>query len=374
MRPSTFACEFGSPRVERLRVEHATFAENRDHRKQPFRIVAELAIIRSAERFDTAPQLVDRHLRTAAPPRIREQPHQRVDAQLPRREGVCAVRDRGAFGASTDIVVHAPSFGVSGTDPLAPNESAAMKIACSSASFASALRAGTLTHLEWLDACANELEVDGIVFGAGELPRDDAEYLAQLKKLAVDLGLGVAAVDADATLDGEAERWLDIAATLGAPLVMGRAPATRDDPTAWGAFTDCVRHAAGVAKRRNVTLALRNAPGTLCASVADCKRLVKDVDSAWLRYALASDAFGAADDVQTLLAKSVIATHAIADLDAFATAGDVGGAHLVDALARFRGFLILEHAIEGHGDAYHRAVERFTNLREKALVASAHRS
>ncbi len=55
-----------------------------------------------------------------------------------------------------------------------------MKIACSSGAFAGPLAAGSLSQLEWLDACANELEVDGVVFAADHFPRTDAEYLAQL--------------------------------------------------------------------------------------------------------------------------------------------------------------------------------------------------
>ena len=246
-----------------------------------------------------------------------------------------------------------------------------MKIATSSSAFAGSLRAGTLTHLEWLDVCANELEVDGVVVAANDLPRDDLEYLAQFKKLATDLCLTVAALETDAVLQGEAERWLDVARALGAPLVVAHAPVVRDDPNAWGAFADNVREAAGAAKRHNITLALRNAPETLCASVADCKRLAKDVDSAWLRYALASDAFRGTDDAPALLAKTVIATHSISNLATFASLEDNEAQRLIIALARFRGFLILEHDANTSHDAYHRAVERFANVRERALVTNA---
>ena len=79
-----------------------------------------------------------------------------------------------------------------------------MKIAVSSAAFAAAFTAGTTTQLEWLDACANELEVDGVVFALADFPRTDAEYLAQLKKSATDLGLTVAG-----------RRALDVGASTG---------------------------------------------------------------------------------------------------------------------------------------------------------------
>ena len=246
-----------------------------------------------------------------------------------------------------------------------------MKIATSSTAFAGALREGTLTHLEWLDLCANELEADGVVFAAGDLPRDDAEYLAQLKKLAADLCLTVAALEADAVLSSETERWLNVAAALGAPLVIARAPVARDDSAAWSAFVDGVREAAGAAKRRNITLALRNAPQTLCASVADSKRLAKDVDSAWLRYALASADFGSTDDARSLLAKTAIATHRISNLRTFATEADGEAEQLVMTLARFRGFVVLEHDASDVRAHYHDAVERFASVRERALANSA---
>ena len=235
------------------------------------------------------------------------------------------------------------------------------------------LRAGTLTHLEWLDLCANELELDGIVFNAGDLPREDADYLAQLKKLAADLGLSVAAVEAHDAFGDDAQRSLGVALALGAPLLVMRAPAQREDPSAWGEFADAVKTAAGLAKQANVTLALRNAPGTLCTSVADCKRLAKDVDSAWLRYALASDAFGASDDARDLLSKSVIAMHALSQPERFATQDDAEARALIGSLARFRGFIVLEADTgDAPHDAYHRAVERFAALRERALLTSAH--
>jgi len=247
-----------------------------------------------------------------------------------------------------------------------------MKVAASSATFARPIAAGDLTQLEWLDLCANELEVDGVVFDLAQFPRTDGEYLAQVKKQASDLGLTVAAFAADDAFGTDAATRIEAALALGAPLLIGRAPAAGDDPAAWGAFTDAVKLASRAAKAANVTLAARNAPGTLCATPGDLKRLAKDVDSAWLRFAFDAAAFGPADPASTILAKSVIAVHAIADLARFAEPGDVEAAGVIGALARFRGFLVLEtrHAPEPR-DAYHRAAERFAAARANALQGSA---
>lgn len=247
-----------------------------------------------------------------------------------------------------------------------------VKIATSSTSFARAIAAGELSQLEWLDVCANELEVDAAVFDAAHFPRTDDDYLAQLKKLAVDLGLTVAAVAAD-LFGSDGERWLAVALRLGASLVLAYAPPENDDAGAWGAFADIVKARSREAKRSNVTIGLSNAPRTLCTSVADLRRIAKDVDSAWLRFAPDPLAPGAGDDVAAVLAKSVLVRATIADVTTFARDDERVAAALIRELARFRGCVLLEHAQSGGvaRDAYHLALHRFASLRATALAAGA---
>jgi sugar phosphate isomerase/epimerase len=245
-----------------------------------------------------------------------------------------------------------------------------MKIACSSASFARAIADGALTQLEWLDLCANELEVDGVVFDGADFPRPDDDSRAQLKKVAADLGLSVAAYAARDLFLPAGEAALPAAVALGAPLVVATAPAVSDDPAAWGAFAAVARERAGLAKALNVTLAVRNAEGTMCATIADLRRLEKDVDSAWLRFACDPLAAGGRRDIDAILAKTVIAPCAIDPIAGFATPGDPGATAIIHALARFRGFIVLECTDAGPpGTAYHEAVARFTSLRTTALTS-----
>lgn len=166
-----------------------------------------------------------------------------------------------------------------------------MKLAISSAAFDRRLASGDLTQLEWLESCARSFDVDGVVFDLRHFPRRDRDYLAQLKKMAVDGGLAIAALDADGfftTADDEARASIVTdAATLGAPLVVASLPPPGEIPAA--GFNEAVRAgklAARAAKAANVTLALRNAPGTLGSSALELKRFVKDVDSAWVRFAI----------------------------------------------------------------------------------------
>ena len=166
-----------------------------------------------------------------------------------------------------------------------------MRVACSSAAYHRALSSGSLTQLEWLDLCGSELPVDGVAFDERHFPRSDDEYLAQLKKMAVDTGLAVEALvtSFEPSIDGALERFdasLQMAATLGAPLAVVRLGASEALGATLGQVVHALKEATATAKRLNVTLALRNAPGTAAAGVTDLKTLSKQTDSAWLRYAV----------------------------------------------------------------------------------------
>jgi sugar phosphate isomerase/epimerase len=169
-----------------------------------------------------------------------------------------------------------------------------MKLSCSSRPFASSLHAGALTQLEWLDRCI-DLAVDGVEWWTPHFPRTDADYLAELKKLCVDRGLTVASLALDAPLRSDdveacvadATAWIDRAVALGAPLVRFGCGAPVGSPgVAWRELIRGLKTLAGVAKDRNVTLALEPSEGSLVASPSECKRAMKECDSAWLRAAL----------------------------------------------------------------------------------------
>lgn len=381
-----FARDLARTLVDRAGVDGTAFVENRDHREEPAFVIAALVII--GQRFDAAPQFVDDELRAVRPRGIGERPHQGVDAHLPRGEGVLRPNDRIANAVATDIVLHRERFARErgAPAPSVPEQAgprardpkrASVKIAVSSATFAQSIAAGELSQLEWLDVCANELEADAVVFDAAQFPRTDGEYLAQLKKTAVDLGLAVAGVAADGLLLDEGENWLAVADRLGAPLALVRAPLANDDAGAWGRFTDALKTRAKDAKRRNVTLALRNVSHTLCSSVADLRRVAKDIDSAWLRFALDLAAARSGDGSAAPLAKSVIVTAALEDPTSFARPSDRFASDLTRDLARFRGCVLLEGSIASASDAsaqsraaFHEALRRFADLRARSLATA----
>lgn len=175
-----------------------------------------------------------------------------------------------------------------------------MKICCSSRSYARALQSGDLTQLEWVDRCAR-LALDGVDLGSSHFPRTDSDYLAQIRKLCVDRGLTVAAVAFDGEIGGDAdvdaqaslvEAWIGNAAMLGAPLLrLACGTSTGSPGVAWRELIRGFKTIALAAKEKNVTIALEPRAGSLVASPPDCKRALKESDSAWLR--LAQDVRGA---------------------------------------------------------------------------------
>ncbi len=182
-----------------------------------------------------------------------------------------------------------------------------MKLAVSSHAFDRAIAAGDLTQLEFLDWCARDRLCDGVVLDARHFPRSDDDYLAQLKKVATDRGLTVAALADEAffSADEPAMRAaLARAVAIGAPLLA--APLALETSSAWVAQLERLNVATGLAKHANVTLALRNRPGTFAATDADCRRATKEADSAWLRYGIEPEAFDRASEPARLAANTVL--------------------------------------------------------------------
>src|SRR5690348_17350206 len=169
-----------------------------------------------------------------------------------------------------------------------------MKICCSSRSYARALQSGDLTQLEWVDRCAR-LALDGVDLASAHFPRTDLDYLAQIRKLCVDRGLTVAGVTLDGDIGGDIDvdaqtslvgAWVDNAAALGAPLMRLACGSSTGSPgIAWRELIRELKAIAHAAKEKNVTIALEPRARSLVASPADCKRALKECDSAWLRLA-----------------------------------------------------------------------------------------
>jgi hypothetical protein len=164
-----------------------------------------------------------------------------------------------------------------------------MRIAVSSSTFRRPLEAGELTQLEWVERCASELGADGVVTAISDFPRFDDEYVAQLRKVAIDLGIVPFGIDAPGLLDpagdpAALERAVAVAKGFGAAVIRTPPPAPGEVPPA--TFAETVRVAkilSRAAKAANVTVVVTTAPGTIGEDLAAVKHLLKDVDSAWMR-------------------------------------------------------------------------------------------
>jgi len=170
-----------------------------------------------------------------------------------------------------------------------PEEGPLVRIAVSSLSFGAPLAAGELTQLEWVERCASVLGADGIVPAIEHFPRTDPDYVAQLRKVAIDLGLVPFGLDAPALLDpaaapGASDDVFALAARFGAAVVRTHLPPPGEIPPAgFVAAVATAKAVAKVAKAANVTIVVAAAPGTLGEDLLAVKRLLKDADSAWLR-------------------------------------------------------------------------------------------
>ncbi len=209
-----------------------------------------------------------------------------------------------------------------------------MRLACASGAFDRAFVRGDVTQLEFIDACARDLACDGVVLDVRHFPRVDDDYLAQLKKMTTDLGLTIAAYVDDtfflANADGMAAA-VGRALLLGAPLIS--APLAPESSCPWGAQLARVNCATMLAKTANLTLAVRNAPKSFAATGHDCKRLLKEGDSAWLRLGLEPTTFDAATDASQLVDSTVL-------LWCDSSQPPIGDR--VEEFSHFRGFLVLD--------------------------------
>ncbi|MGH7661916.1 MAG: hypothetical protein ACRENA_13500 [Vulcanimicrobiaceae bacterium] len=210
-----------------------------------------------------------------------------------------------------------------------------MRLAVSSTAFDRTLAIGDLTQLELIDVCARMQSLDGIILELAHFPRRDSDYVAQIRKLSADLMLPIVAVRDDALAERSSDA-LSVAAGVGAPYVLTRMPEAGIDPVhRYNAALGVLAPATAEAKRLNVTLAVRNVPGSLAADSFELGRLRKEADSAWLRFALDPLALDgpAQDGVRNY---AVLGYHAVRP-----EPHDDDG-RVLAALGAFRGFLCLD--------------------------------
>ncbi|MBV8262226.1 MAG: TIM barrel protein [Candidatus Eremiobacteraeota bacterium] len=261
-----------------------------------------------------------------------------------------------------------------------------MKLCCSSYSYARALAAGRLTHLEWVDLCGRELMLDGVEFVRSHFPRLDTEYVAQLKKLCADRCLTVACLDHDVPFDAsDVDRHvasltntLEIAAGLGAPLVRIHAGTVAGSPLlAWRELIRGLSACCIQAKQYNITFALQPQAASPVGSPVEVKRAFKECDSAWLRLAATPEMFNglSKDGWDEALGATVIVGAPMHRLDTFGADEATDYLQVLTSLwqRRYRGFIsVVYTGDEDEREAVARGVSWLRGILAKdALKAAA---
>ncbi|GAC1498804.1 MAG: hypothetical protein NVS1B14_01960 [Vulcanimicrobiaceae bacterium] len=219
-----------------------------------------------------------------------------------------------------------------------------MKLACASSAFDRRLENGDLTQLEWLELCARELCADGIVCDVRHFPRRDSDYLAQVKKMAADIGMTVAALSDEAFFGGgerAMRETIDVALALGAPIVS--ASLQTETTMSWSAQLEALSVATALAKAANITLGVRNRANTFASGSHDLKRVSKEADSAWLRYALELETLDATSEPLPLAAKTVLLWHTHR-ANALERESSLNVSSILEWAITFRGFLVVDFA------------------------------
>jgi hypothetical protein len=236
-----------------------------------------------------------------------------------------------------------------------------MKVACSSSALHRTFESGGLTQLEFVDLSARRWSCDGIVLDVRHFPRTDSDYLAQIKKMAADCGLGIAALHDPEFFGRPRDSMADTlryAVAIGAPLVSGCL--ARDTEGAWSEQLERLGIASSLAKGDNVTLAVRNAPGTFAATSQECKRVLKETDSAWLRLGPEPQAFDQTSDPASTIAQTVLLWSAVG-AQTERSVDDI-----VSTFATFRGHVCLD---EVSGDAQPDDIDAAVRAWKMALAA-----
>lgn len=178
-----------------------------------------------------------------------------------------------------------------------------MKISCSSWSYHRTIAAGKLDQKGWINKCAQELKLDGIELLDFHFPSVERSYLKELKKLIIDLGLTIACVSASNHFTGleekerrenidKVQKWVDIAAYLGAPILRIFAGAAKElsQPDRWDKVIKCLRECADYGEKKGIVLGLENHGGF---SADEVLRMIKETNSEWLRLTLDTGNFPA---------------------------------------------------------------------------------
>lgn len=163
---------------------------------------------------------------------------------------------------------------------------------------------------EMIRISARDLKVGGIDIITDLLPKSDTAYLNYIKKLCTDLQLTIACLspgnnfcqEDDKALQEQIDyvtKWLDAAVILGAPVLRVFAGWIEKEKQekVWATVVTAFKRSAKLAEERGVTLAIESHnDGGLLPSSAETLKLLKDIDSPYVKLNLDTGNYHDADN------------------------------------------------------------------------------
>ncbi len=186
-----------------------------------------------------------------------------------------------------------------------------MKLGLCSWSYHKSLESGKLDFNTLLKVCAGELKLGGIDIIADHLPKTDKKSLIGYKKMATDLHLTIACLSPGNNFgkpkqeEREEEvaavlKWLEVGYILGAPVLRifsGWPWPYEDKEKLWPAMVDCIKECEEKAKETGIVLAVEpHNDGGFLPTSQDTLRLIKEIDSEWVKINLDTGNYQDADN------------------------------------------------------------------------------
>lgn len=203
-----------------------------------------------------------------------------------------------------------------------------MKLGCCSWSYHRAMEAKRIDFSEWLRICAQDLRVGGVDIIAEQMPTRTKAFWLETKKRCTDYQLTIislspgnnfgkpTAKERQAEVDN-INRWIDTAFIMGAPClrIFSGWPPQERKAELWAPMVACIRHVAKTAAQAGITLVIEphNHGGFLPDSATTLK-LIREINSPWVRINLDTGNYLEADPYAGLEASMPFAPHVVAKI------------------------------------------------------------
>ena len=174
-----------------------------------------------------------------------------------------------------------------------------MKLGCMSLSYKDEFGAGQLT-LEGFTERAYELGLDGIDIHTRAFASTEPDYLRAIRMQALKRGIALSYIGVSSNfgkpqeqLEGEvatAKEWIDVAASMGIPLVRVFAawiPEGDTEEAVWARMIPCLQEVAEHGENKGVVVGLHNHNhGCVTRTGKDVRRIITEVDNPYFSHIL----------------------------------------------------------------------------------------